>query len=223
VARLGLAAERPNSDRAAAPSTIGASASERARLPYISDAKRERARWMTLAEMIAYVMKHDDCDHSSATEQLCDAICDGKIRSKWEDRKWFDSPARFWARIRISDAKVADPGTGEWRTLLVLKDDVFRIWPEPSVASAASERGQETEHRSNVVPTAKAKVGAYSAQNEIEQTYHQLVQQNPSIKTKAHTEVAKLIAKKCGKNLEGERGWSTRRLLEHIQHIRAKH
>jgi hypothetical protein len=61
------------------------SASGGARLPYISDAKQERARWMTLAEAIAYVMKHDDCDHSSATEQLCDALCDYKIRKQFQN------------------------------------------------------------------------------------------------------------------------------------------
>jgi hypothetical protein len=47
------------------------------------------------------------------------------------------------------------------------------------------------------------------------------VQQNLGIKTKPPTEVAKLIAKECGKKHD-EGGWSMRRLLEHIQRIRAE-
>ena len=138
-------------------------------MPYISDAELERARWMTLAEAVAHVEVHDGCDPRSALEQLCNAICDRKLRTKWEDRKWFDwEPGRasFWARICIRDAKVADPETGEWRTVLVLKDDVLRIWPEPSLASAGSGSAKAGP---TTVPLLRGKAGRKSLRDKIEE------------------------------------------------------
>jgi hypothetical protein len=90
---------------------------------------------MTLAEAIAHVIKLDGCDRRSALEQLCLANREGKIRSEWEERKWWDLQGDS-REVRISDAKVRDR-TGDYRTVLVLKGDVFRIWAR----AAAARRG----------------------------------------------------------------------------------
>jgi hypothetical protein len=188
-------------------------------LPYTSKAELERERWMTLAQAIAYVAEHDGCDCRSALEQLCDAICDRSVSSKWEDRKWFDWEAQrasFWARIRIRDAKVADPETGQWRTLLVLKDDVFRIWPEPSAATAGSESGKGGS-------ITKAKGGAPSASAEIFQALDRLSRRGHPVKNMPRQRLAELVGKECGKELGKRRGWTEGTVLRHIQSYLEEH
>jgi hypothetical protein len=56
-------------------------------LPYKSKATLERERWMTLAQAITHVAKHDGCDRDSALKQLRDAFGDRKLLNKWEDPK----------------------------------------------------------------------------------------------------------------------------------------
>jgi hypothetical protein len=110
--------------------------------PYISDAERERARWMTLAEAIAHVEEHGNCERP-ALKQLCDALGDRKLHIKWEDQKpihaspdgivfanWPPDDADFWQHACIRDGKLFDPFTQRERTLLLLRFDVQRIWPE---------------------------------------------------------------------------------------------
>jgi hypothetical protein len=175
---------------------------------------------MTLAELIALIAEHDDCNRSTAWKQICDALSDRKLHIKWEKEPLRLSPyivyvhrppegASFWQQADVDDnGKVFDLETDNRRTLLILRDDVFKndvfqLWPKPSAATARLG-------------------GPHSTWNEVEQTYYRLLREDPRVKDTAPTEVAKSIAKKCGKKHD-DRGWSMRRLLEHIQRIRAEH
>jgi hypothetical protein len=104
-------------------------------MPYISDAERERARWMTLMELIAHV-EREGCERSAALKQIRNALSDRKLRIKWEKEPlrlsryilYAHQPpegASFWQQADIDDdAKVFDPETENRRTLLILKNDV---------------------------------------------------------------------------------------------------
>src|SRR5262249_28757007 len=148
-------------------------------MPYISDAERERARWMKLAEAVAHVEEYDGCDRP-AFKQLCDALGARKLRNEFEDQKWFDwlpERASFWqqARIRIGDAKVFDPDAGEWRTLLVLKVDILRLWP---------------------ITNAKGR-GRPIVQDKIHEAFDQLFQDGLNLKAMSQKERAGAVNKKC--------------------------
>jgi hypothetical protein len=151
-------------------------------MPYISDAKRERARWMTLAELITHITEHDGCGRHSAEKQIRDALGDRKLIGKWEDatadqlrrRLPTDAPfpvppgsadhgptqvpdrppykAGFWQQARIDGDRVFDPETESWRTLLILKDSVFRLWSGPSVTSAGTKSGIEKSRKEKTNP-----------------------------------------------------------------------
>jgi hypothetical protein len=125
--------------------------------PYISDAERERARWMTLTELTADVTKHHR--GRPADQQIRNALGDRKLITMWEvaradqrrRRRPTDPPpmshpdgvdpgptlvpdrppnkADFWQQARVDGDRVFDPETGRWRTLL-LRRSVQQIWPE---------------------------------------------------------------------------------------------
>jgi hypothetical protein len=195
-------------------------------VPYISDTERERARWMTLAEAIAHIAKHDGCDRRSALKQLRDALGDRKLRIKWDTERLRLNPyivyahrppesASSWKQARIRGAKVFDPETETWRTLLIHKDDIFQL-DLGSALSAASESGKAES-------ITKAKVGRHSIRNEFDQAYDRLWRRlGHRVQEMAPTELAGLIAKECGKKL-GDRGWAPRTMLQHIQRLRAEH
>ena len=120
--------------------------------PYISDAERERARWMTLTELTAEVTKHHR--GRPADQQIRNALDDRKLIIKWEDATadqrrrrrptdpppmshpngvdqgpalvpdWPPNEAGFWQQARIDGDKVFDPVTEHWRTLLLLRRSV---------------------------------------------------------------------------------------------------
>jgi|HubBroStandDraft_6_1064221.scaffolds.fasta_scaffold500263_2 hypothetical protein len=116
---------------------------------YISDAKRERARWMTFTEVVALVAKHDRCDRDCAEQQLRDALTDHKLIVRWEDQakaapNWSGGPTpildrppddpRFWQQTPIREDTVFDPYTQRERSLLLHRLSVQNIWPdEPPV------------------------------------------------------------------------------------------
>jgi hypothetical protein len=175
-------------------------------MPYISDAERERARWMTLTELIAHV-EREGCDRSAALKQIRNALGDRKLRIKWEKEPlrlsqyilYAHQPpegASFWQQADIGgDAKVLDPETENRRTLLILKDDVFELWPVPSVAAAASESGK-------VGPTIKAKDrGRPIACNDVHQAADRLSQQGRKLKDMPQKEREALVVEASGKCL----------------------
>jgi hypothetical protein len=112
---------------------------------YISDAKRERARWMTFAEAVAHVAKQVPCDSDHAEQQVRDALTDRKLIARWEDQAkaasiWADGPTpildlppddpRFWQQTPIREHMVFDPHTQRERRLLLLRFNVQQIWPD---------------------------------------------------------------------------------------------
>jgi hypothetical protein len=194
---------------------------------------------MTLAEVIAHIAEHDGCDRRSALKQVRDALGDRRLHIKWDKERirvskyilYTHRPpegASFWKQARIRGAKVFDPETENWRTLLILKNDVFKLWPTPSdlasVATTASESGQATEN-ANVVPVTKAKGGAPSAKEEIYQALDKLShEKGHSVKDIVPRQrLAELVAKECGKLLGKSRGWTLGTVQDHIRSWPKKH
>jgi hypothetical protein len=54
-------------------------------MPYVSRAKRERARWMTLHEALAHIATVEGLALETAWDQLRDAIGDGEAAVRWAD------------------------------------------------------------------------------------------------------------------------------------------
>ena len=191
-------------------------------MPYISDAERERARWMTLTELIAHV-EREGCERSAALKQIRNALSDRKLRIKWEKEPlrlsryilYAHQPpegASFWQQADIDDdAKVFDPETENRRTLLILKDDVFALWPVPSVAAAASESGK-------VGPTIKAKGrGRPDAEIEIHRAIDRLLQRGFNVKNVLRKELVALVDRESGKRRK------PRTIQKHISSWLEKH
>jgi hypothetical protein len=138
--------------------------------PYISDAERERARWMTLTELTADVTKRHR--GRPADQQIRNALDDRKLIIKWEDatadqlrrRRPTDPPAMshpdglegstlvpdrppdkagFWQQACIDGDKVFDPETERWRTLLLRRLSVQQIWPSRKGGAPIKYRGIE--------------------------------------------------------------------------------
>jgi hypothetical protein len=181
---------------------------------------------MTLAEAIDWISKRGE-----ATRQMRLALADKAITGLcWEDQRsgmtavmdsrpdYPPTDREFWqeeASLPDEKGRIFDPHTKRRRTLLIPKQDIFQIWPEPTAASAGSESEKAG-------PIAKAKVGAPSDKEKIYQAYHRLSQLGHDVKKLAPSELAKLIAKECGKRI-GDPRWHSRTVLQHIQDLRAKH
>jgi hypothetical protein len=131
-------------------------------MPYISEAKCERARWMTFEEAIALISRTDGCDPGCTEQQLRDALSDRKLFTKWEDQAMprhrqptghggseagptpiLDRPPDdppFWQQTPIREGMVFDPFTQRERRLLLLRFNVQQIWPERPPAPPPPER-----------------------------------------------------------------------------------
>jgi hypothetical protein len=147
---------------------------------YISDAARERARWITFEEAIEFVSRTVRCSRESADQQLRDACSDRKLFIRWEDQVTaamrrgrqptghgseagptpiLDRPpdnADFWQHACIHDGKVFDPFTRRERTLLLLRFSVEQIWrkqppaPPPLPAAPLPRGGRRPKLRNKV-------------------------------------------------------------------------
>jgi hypothetical protein len=173
----------------------------------MTEAERERERWMTLAEAIAHIAKHDGCDRDSALKQLRGALGDRRLHNKWEDQRpnhacegmiispdWPPDDASSWqqADIQVDTGKVFDPSRRRWRTLLILKDSVSQIWGDPSVASAGSESGKAR-------PITKAKGrGRPGACNKVHQAADRISQRGLSVKETPRKEFVAQVAEESG-------------------------
>jgi hypothetical protein len=194
---------------------------------------------MTLAEAVDWICHCVGCDRRSALKQLRNALGDRnalgypKLQTQWKKykpppieyeglRAGYNPPedARFWQKALIRRDKVFDRICKCWRTLLILKEDVFRLWREPSVASVGSESGQAAEN-DHVGPITKAKIGRPSDKDQIYQALDHL-QRGHRVKEMAAEKLAKLVASHCGKQL-GEKRWDERTVLGHIQIWREEH
>jgi hypothetical protein len=190
-------------------------------LPYTSKAAFERERWMTLAEALTHVAEYDGCDRRSALKQYRDALGDNKLITKWEDpshaRDWPPKDAAFWQQARIQRGRVFDPQARRWRTLLILKNSIYQIWPEPSVASTEPASGE-------VGPTTKVNpVGRRTPKVEIHQAMERLLQRGHRVETMPPAKLSPLIATECDKQIDHDEGFSRRNIRRHIEGWRAKH
>jgi hypothetical protein len=188
---------------------------------------------MTFTEAIDWVSKKDNCSRSEATRQIRAAVPDKAISGlRWEDERpgmtavldyYPDYPPtdrQFWtSEDSIPDEKgrIFDPRTKQRRTLLILKDNIFHLWPGPSVATAVSENGQATEYGSNVEPSTKAKRGGRPSDMEkFYQALDRLSQQGRRVKDMDPMKAVTLAADACGKKV-GEPRWRQRTLLDHLR------
>jgi hypothetical protein len=127
-------------------------------MPYVSNADRERARWMTLRDALAHIEKAERCSLKAAWRKLGKAIADREIDARWPHAlhlaaNWDDEdvgPPRniqFWRSARVIFAAggriLDDPacrtnhtrlqliraGKLRYRPVLVHRDGLERIWP----------------------------------------------------------------------------------------------
>lgn len=129
-------------------------------MAYISDAERARDHWMTYPDLIAFVSRTVGCSCKDADQQARNALSDGKLIIVWEDALLpgcrdhaagptprLDFPPKdgaFWQQAVVRDDEVFDPATERWRTLLILRSVVPRVWqeqpPDPLPPAEGSRR-----------------------------------------------------------------------------------
>ncbi len=139
-------------------------------MPYRSPTEIERDRWQTISDATRHVRRVEDCDEAEALRQLSAALENRALFAKWDEppsvtgpNVWgqFDespeySPSWFGPQRRgdevLDDAGATEEGRApkrrRWRTLLILKHDVARLWPpgpkKPDRTTAASETACRT-------------------------------------------------------------------------------
>jgi hypothetical protein len=180
---------------------------------------------MTFAEAIDCISKQEKCSPSEATRQMRTALADNEITGLcWEDQRsgmtavldsrpdYPPTDREFWqgeASIPDDAGRVFDRWTNRRRTLLVPKQSIFQIWPEPSNPSAQGESEQAD-------PITKKNAGGRpSARDEIHQACDRLFQQGHRVKTMSLDDAAKLVTRKCGKT-PTEHGWAPRTVKKNI-------
>jgi hypothetical protein len=52
-------------------------------MPYLSDAERQRQKWMTFKEAISHIRSAEKCDENTALQQLRHALAEGAVESTW--------------------------------------------------------------------------------------------------------------------------------------------
>jgi len=140
---------------------------QRRRMPYKSEAERERENWMTLPEAVAHIRSADCCDEKVARQQLVKALADGVLGPLRWDREEDDKPPPFgyapatvptdapplgrdWlaAIIRWKTGTVRDDWSehrnGKWRLLLIHRFKVKQQWPLSSASEPLSSASDAT-------------------------------------------------------------------------------
>jgi hypothetical protein len=115
-------------------------------MPYTSPAERERARWATIPEIVAYIMAADECAEDGARLQVQKALYAGELRPlKWEDAQPsphnvggmtvpLDEPHLTpdteidWAAGTLLDISEYSHPPGRHRRLLLLWLQVHKLW-----------------------------------------------------------------------------------------------
>jgi hypothetical protein len=134
-------------------------------MPYVSDARQNRAQLMTFAETVQNIARHDRCDRDTAEQQLRDALSDRKLFARFEDEgkaatPWSNGPTpildrppddpRFWQQTPIRKDMVFDPFTKRERRLLLWRLGVQQIWPEQPPAPPPKGSGPKGGRPSKV-------------------------------------------------------------------------
>ena len=83
-------------------------------MAYVSNAERERARWMTAAEAIKHIQKAANCGRDEAWIQLSKAIADGKIPNRWADVSFEPSTGRPGHYVEHYADEDDVPPTSRW-------------------------------------------------------------------------------------------------------------
>ena len=84
------------------------------RMAYVSNAERERARWMTAAEAIKHIQKAASCGRDEAWIQLSKAIADGVVPTRWADVSFEPSTGRPGHYVEHYSDEDDVPPTSKW-------------------------------------------------------------------------------------------------------------
>ena len=200
-------------------------------MPYKTKAELERENWMTLPETVAHICSADKCDEKTARRELVKALAEG-LRPlgplEWEkergDRQWpfgtssittpTDTPpiGSRWlgAKIRWKTGRVRDDWgeykPGQLRVLLILRHNVVRNWPRPR--PGAMSWPKPPKKSANVV-------GRPSALKEVRDELSKMRKENWDM-SRPYKALAADVARRRGKKLDAERGWSQRTIEGHV-------
>jgi hypothetical protein len=161
-------------------------------VPYVTEAERERAKWMTLGEVVGHVIEHESCTKREALRQIRAAIGDGKLFARWEDERprhgspdgiviapdrpprngeqWRDSDEGAWKvwcwqRAVIRGDRLLDPRTRRPRVLLLSQFEVQQTWREQTAAPPPAKESRPKGGRPSSYETIKQKLSSFEGTN----------------------------------------------------------
>jgi hypothetical protein len=169
--------------------------------------ENKQMEWMTLVEAEEHIEVLKSCDSAEALRQLKEEISDGIVSVKWRNDS-IDNPDV----TILKTLKFILRGAGivrydnEYRTLLINRADVLRLWPEPNdlVMQMLVEESDSKTRRGR--PSQRDQIWAALSEMKIQELLP------PSGNQK---KIAEDVAKKCNHKI-GSRGWSERTVLQHI-------
>jgi hypothetical protein len=122
-------------------------------LHYVSNAARERAEWLTLAEVVDWVRKNAPCDRDDqARQEIIEAGSDKKLILKWENVRdsIFRGNRRFWQSPDVEfdwvDSTVLDLRDPTW-----VADLCFRFGIDGAAQASDERRALGPNHRRRVL------------------------------------------------------------------------
>jgi hypothetical protein len=124
-------------------------------MPYISAARRERANWQRLPEVVELIVKVDGCQPEEAQRQISEALADGDLWPlRWEHERPLprgstggltmplDHPPRRWSKAQLGnidwaagtalDQSEYTPRKGRRRCLLIHRSAIAQHRREPA-------------------------------------------------------------------------------------------
>ncbi len=208
-------------------------------MPYVSKAERD---WMTLREALAHIKTVEDCNLRAAWGQLREAIGDQEVKVRWADvtlelstigpghyLEEDDVPptaGRFWKTARVIFSGMGrvldDPACRSksirlklireyrlhYRPLLVLREHVEKNWPGDS-AEQLSSRGRTSASKDIV------RAGRRSDRDLVWQTLDGMRKRGADLGV-SQKRLAELIAKENDRQLDHDRGWKERTIVQHV-------
>jgi hypothetical protein len=190
-------------------------------MPYTLKMAQERARWMTLREALAHIEKAEHCSVKAAWRQLGEAVADREVDARWPHAigltmdDWDDEDIgpprdiRFWKSARYilgvggkhARLKLIREGKLYYRSVLIRRDDVERIWP-----TGEGRAGERADIR-------RAE-GRPSVKHAVWKTLQEMRDESHPLHT-PQKQLATLVAKRNNRNL-GDKGWSERTVIQHV-------